>query len=60
MLELTGTLNHRSANLNHLAKKSSSLIKVLTTMDFLVMKWLSDELKETAFKIKKSLLLQAL
>jgi|SRR5450432_1846155 hypothetical protein len=55
VLELTGTLNHMAANLNQLAKKSNSITEVLTKTDFLVMKWLADDLKGIALKIKKSL-----
>ena len=55
VLELTGTLNHMAANLNQLAKKSNSVTEVLTKTDFLVMKWLSDELKGIAIKLKNSL-----
>jgi hypothetical protein len=52
---MTGTLNHMAANLNQLAKKSNSVTEVLTKTDFLVMKWLSDDLKGIALKLKKSL-----
>ena len=55
VLEMTGTLNHMAANLNQLAKKSNSVTEVLTKTDFLVMKWLSDELKGIALKLKNSL-----
>lgn len=55
VLEMTGTLNHMAANLNQLAKKSNSITEVLTNTDFLVMKWLSDDLKGIALKLKKSL-----
>ncbi len=52
VLELTGTLNHMAANLNQLAKKSNSVTEELNKMDFLVLKWLSNDLKEFALKIK--------
>jgi hypothetical protein len=55
VLELTGTLNHMAANLNQLAKKSNSVTEVLTNTDFLVMKWLSEDLKGIALKLKNSL-----
>jgi hypothetical protein len=55
VLEMTGTINHMAANLNQLAKKSNSVTDILTKTDFLVMKWLSDDLKEIALKLKKSL-----
>jgi hypothetical protein len=55
VLELTGTLNHMAANLNQLAKKSNSVTEVLTNTDFLVMKWLSEDLKGIALKLKISL-----
>jgi Mobilization protein NikA len=55
VLEMTGTLNHMAANLNQLAKKSNSVTEVLTKTDFLVMKWLSDELRGIAIKLKNSL-----
>ena len=55
VLEMTGTLNHMAANLNQLAKKSNGVTEVLTKTDFLVMKWLSDELKGIAIKLKNSL-----
>ena len=55
VLEMTGTLNHMAANLNQLAKKSNGVTEVLTKTDFLVMKWLSDELRGIAIKLKNSL-----
>jgi len=55
VLELTGTLNHMAANLNQLAKKSNSVTEILTKTDFLVMKWLSEDLKGIALKLKNSL-----
>ena len=55
VLEMTGTLNHMAANLNQLAKKSNSVTEVLTNTDFLVMKWLSEDLKGIALKLKNSL-----
>jgi len=55
VLEMTGTLNHMAANLNQLAKKSNSVTEILTKTDFLVMKWLSDDLKGIALKLKKRL-----
>ena len=55
VLEMTGTLNHMAANLNQLAKKSNGVTEVLTKTDFLVMKWLSEDLKGIALKLKNSL-----
>ena len=55
VLELTGTLNHMAANLNQLAKKSNSVTEILTKTDSLVMKWLSEDLKGIALKLKNSL-----
>lgn len=52
ILELTGTLNHMAANLNQLAKKSNHVTEEMTKMDFMVLKWLSNDLKEFALKIK--------
>jgi hypothetical protein len=52
VLELTGTLNHMAANLNQLAKKSNSVTEIMTKMDFMILKWLSEDLKGFALKMK--------
>lgn len=55
VLELTGTLNHMAANLNQLAKKSNNVTEEMTKIDFMVLKWLSNDLKEFDLKIKAML-----
>ena len=55
VLELTGALNHMAAYLNQIAKKCNTVTENLTIMDFTVLKWQSDDLKEIAIIIKSYL-----